>query len=61
MTSVDITALEIWMEIVQQSWRNGEPGVIFLGTVNRSNPLPGLGEIKACNPCGITLFFLLKY
>ena len=49
---VDITAKELMDEIVQGAWRNGEPGVVFLDTVNKTNPLPELGEIDACNPCG---------
>lgn len=48
----DITAKQLFDELVGGAWANGEPGVIFLDTVNKTNPLPGLGEIDACNPCG---------
>ncbi|MFH0961986.1 MAG: adenosylcobalamin-dependent ribonucleoside-diphosphate reductase [archaeon] len=47
-----LTAAEIMNEIVNAAWNNGEPGVIFLDTVNKTNALPGLGRIEACNPCG---------
>lgn len=55
-TVVDIkeetmTAREIFMEIIDSAWKTGEPGCVFLDQVNRTNPLPGLGRIEACNPC----------
>jgi len=51
-TPVEMTAREIMREIATAAWRNGEPGVLFLDTANRTNPLPGLGRIEATNPCG---------
>ncbi|MDP3991558.1 MAG: adenosylcobalamin-dependent ribonucleoside-diphosphate reductase [Candidatus Colwellbacteria bacterium] len=48
---IDITAGEIFDEIVHYAWTNGEPGIVFIDTVNRTNPLPGLGMIEASNPC----------
>ncbi len=48
---IKITPSEIMAEITSASWANGEPGVIFIDEVNRTNPLPGLGRIEACNPC----------
>lgn len=49
-----LTAQEIWDNIAQAAWRTGDPGVIFLDTINksRSNPVPSLGPIEATNPCG---------
>lgn len=47
-----VTVKEIMDEIVEHAWRNGEPGVAFIDTVNRTNPLPGLGPIDCTNPCG---------
>lgn len=49
---MDITANEILNKIAYNGWRNGEPGLIFIDEGNRTNPLPGLGPIKATNPCG---------
>lgn len=49
---LDITVKEIFDEIVNYAWHNGEPGIVFIDEVNRTNPLPGLGWIKTSNPCG---------
>ncbi len=49
---IDITVREIFDEIVHYAWTNGEPGIVFIDTVKRTNPLPQLGEIEASNPCG---------
>ncbi|MDA2936349.1 adenosylcobalamin-dependent ribonucleoside-diphosphate reductase [Patescibacteria group bacterium AH-259-L05] len=46
-----LTAREIVDEIVHAAWSNGEPGIIFIDEVNRTNPLPGLGRLEASNPC----------
>jgi len=42
----------IWETIVAGAWQNGEPGIVFLDTINRNNPLKPLGQIEATNPCG---------
>ncbi len=47
-----MTATELLHEIVSAAWHNGEPGVVFLDAVNKTNPVPKLGSIEACNPCG---------
>ena len=47
-----ISAKSIWNAIVDGAWRNGEPGIVFLDTINRNNPLRSMGEIQATNPCG---------
>lgn len=40
------------MEIAESAWRTGDPGVVFLDTMERANPTPELGKLDATNPCG---------
>lgn len=47
-----VWARDIFELMVQCAWENGEPGALFLDTINRFNPTPSLGEIEATNPCG---------
>ena len=47
-----VRARHLWDRLIQHAHRNGEPGVLFLDTMNRENPLPHLYEIEATNPCG---------
>ena len=49
---IDITVGELFNKLVEHAWLNGEPGIAFIDTINRTNPLPGLGPIAASNPCG---------
>ena len=49
---VDITVKQLFDELVDYAWLNGEPGIAFIDTVNKTNPLPGLGKITSSNPCG---------
>jgi len=44
-----VKATKIWDEIAKRAWDNGDPGVIFLDTVNRYNNFDQ--EVTACNPC----------
>ena len=48
---LDMTAQEMYNEIVKNAWHNGEPGVIFLDAFNRYNTMPKT-PIEATNPCG---------
>lgn len=52
ISEAQISAPELMEELVHCAWSNGEPGCVFIDTVNKSNPLPGLGRIECCNPCG---------
>ena len=45
-------ARAIFRQMVQNAWKNGDPGLVFLDRINRDNPTPRLGRIEATNPCG---------
>ncbi|HEX9058639.1 MAG TPA: adenosylcobalamin-dependent ribonucleoside-diphosphate reductase, partial [Clostridia bacterium] len=47
-----LKAKEVYELIVDMSWNNGEPGIIFLDRLNKDNVTPELGEIESTNPCG---------
>lgn len=42
----------IFDRLVEAAWASGEPGLVFLDTINRANPTPRLGTIESTNPCG---------
>jgi len=47
-----LKAREVYQALVQQAWKNGDPGIVFLDRLNNDNPTPELGEIESTNPCG---------
>jgi ribonucleoside-diphosphate reductase alpha chain len=47
-----VKARQIFDEIVKHAHHNGEPGILFVDTANRQNPVPHLYELEATNPCG---------
>jgi ribonucleoside-diphosphate reductase alpha chain len=47
-----VKARDLFNKIVRQAHHNGEPGMLFLDTANRSNPVPHLYQLEATNPCG---------
>lgn len=47
-----INAGILWNDIVESAWQTGDPGLIFLDTINAGNPTPALGKIESTNPCG---------
>lgn len=46
-----LNANDIMDAIVDMAWRTGDPGIIFLDTINKFNPTPQFGDIVTCNAC----------
>ena len=47
-----VNAARLYDMIIDNAWRTGDPGLIFLDEINRRNPTPHLGRFEATNPCG---------
>jgi len=48
----ELSAKKIFDLLVLMAWKNADPGVIFLDTINKANPTPHVGNIESTNPCG---------
>lgn len=46
-----LPARAIFNLLVMMSWKNGEPGIVFIDEINKHNPTPKLGKIESTNPC----------
>jgi len=47
-----LNAADVYKVLVEQAWKTGDPGIIFLDRMNDDNPTPAIGEIESTNPCG---------
>lgn len=45
-------ARTLFSGISDAAWATGDPGLVFLDTIARSNPTPAVGPIECTNPCG---------
>lgn len=51
-TVARVPAAEVFTAICEAARACGDPGLVFLDTINRANPIPAQGRIEATNPCG---------
>ena len=47
-----LKAAFVFDRLTEAAWRTGEPGVLFLDTINAANPTPHIGLMESTNPCG---------
>lgn len=47
-----LSARHLWQSIAENAWQTGDPGLIFIDSINAANPTPDLGQIECTNPCG---------
>ena len=47
-----VKARKLFWDVAESAWATGDPGVIFIDTINRHNPTPHIGQMEATNPCG---------
>jgi ribonucleoside-diphosphate reductase alpha chain len=47
-----LPAKDLWNLIIKNAHEHGEPGIFFVDTANKSNPLSHIARIVSTNPCG---------
>ncbi len=47
-----LNARDVFDHIVDQAWRTGDPGFVFIDRINRDNPTPSLGRMETITGCG---------
>ena len=48
----ELPARVLLTRLAESAWSHADPGVLFLDTIARDNPLQGLETLAAANPCG---------
>lgn len=48
----ELKAGDVFDAIIENAWKNGDPGIIFMDRMNQFNPTPALGAYESTNPCG---------
>ncbi len=47
-----LSARQVFHRLVAQTWKTGDPGIVFLDRIERDNPTPHLGKIAGVSGCG---------
>jgi ribonucleoside-diphosphate reductase alpha chain len=55
------SARDVFDSICEAAWETGDPGLIFLDAIERSNPTPLAGRMETTNPCGELPLLELHY
>ncbi|MFC4767105.1 ribonucleotide reductase N-terminal alpha domain-containing protein [Effusibacillus consociatus] len=50
--SEEISAADMWDEMMESAWKSAEPGVVFMGRYNYMSNSHYFNKIVATNPCG---------
>jgi ribonucleoside-diphosphate reductase alpha chain len=48
----DEDAVYLMLQIAENAWKSGDPGIFFIDTANEDCVAPYLGRVEATNPCG---------
>lgn len=48
----ELDARQVFDSIVLQTWKTGDPGVIFRDRIESGNPVPHLGKVEGVSGCG---------
>ena len=47
-----LNAKDVFNKIVEQTWKTGDPGIVFIDRIEQDNPTPWLGKIEGVCGCG---------